>query len=250
MTDTSGTPEPAERLRKIAQTIRSLQDLRVSLGERVKLGGGLIIDALDCGAFAGSQHVELRRFVLTYSQDHGHGSAWAEMRLQLRRGRELPLGQELGPHQRLEQTFKEDCTIIAGAIEAEVEAIRVKAEQESAAKPQSWRQWTRERTAREVEEYVTQRKQQYNDLVPKCLAGNKDASKKFQSMFGPTAIAKKIGRGCTRQAVSRTAVYKECLQPLFKKPPRTPKAWKPPEVDDSKYGDTIAGMYRAVEESD
>ena len=102
--------------------------------------------------------------------------------------------------------------------------------------------WTRKRTEREVDGYLSQRDPQYDRLIPLVLEGQAEAITEFRSAFGPTAIAKAIGDGCYRKAVENTPTYKEKIKPVLSG--KTPKGWSPPATSESDFDDDISNMRR------
>lgn len=102
--------------------------------------------------------------------------------------------------------------------------------------------WPVTRTQPEVARYLSERKAKYDELVPQCLRGAKEAHKEFKKFFGSTAIARALADGCYAQAVCNTQTYKEQIQPVLHS--RPPRDWKPVDQGDSPFADDIANMRR------
>ncbi|MBN2584565.1 MAG: hypothetical protein JXL80_15995 [Planctomycetes bacterium] len=108
--------------------------------------------------------------------------------------------------------------------------------------------WPVPRTQPEVARYLSERKAKYDELVPRCLRGDKEAHKEFKRFFGPSAIARALGDGCYGQAVSNTRTYTEQIQPVIQS--RPPAGWKPAAQDDAPFADEIANMRRQTMDSE
>jgi hypothetical protein len=76
-----------------------------------------------------------------------------------------------------------------------------------------------------VRGYLQRRKEDLERLVPLILMGDEDAERELRATFGPAAIGAELG--CSRQAVSKTSIYKQQIKPLLGKPPRAPLGWRP-----------------------
>ncbi|NQU74994.1 MAG: hypothetical protein HQ546_01610, partial [Planctomycetes bacterium] len=105
-------------------------------------------------------------------------------------------------------------------------------ESNSGNKPKRHGLWSVERTQPEVARYLSEQLVKYNELVPRCLAGDPPAIIQFRDTFGPTAIANAIGDGCKKQNVVKTQTYKDKIKPVLIG--RPPKDWRPPARDDSE----------------
>jgi hypothetical protein len=102
--------------------------------------------------------------------------------------------------------------------------------------------WPVTRTQPEVARYLSERQAKYDELVPRCLRGDKEAHKAFKKFFGPAAIARALGDDCYAQAVCNTQTYQEQIQPVLHS--RPPRDWKPVEQDNAPFADDIANMRR------
>jgi len=91
-------------------------------------------------------------------------------------------------------------------------------------------------TDEKVAEYLKKHKKEHQDLVQQCLNRVSGASRKFQDMFGPTAIARAVGMEGKKQSVHKCPTYKLQIRPVMETPPRPPRGWKPPEVINKKFG--------------
>jgi len=139
--------------------------------------------------------------------------------------------------QRRARDVVEHLKIIAASVAAETPSPA-----KDANKTKKRGRWPETRTQPEVARYLSERKPEYNRLVPLCLQGDKKAHKEFNKFFGPTAIARDLGDDCRAQNVSKTETYKKQIKPVIHS--RPPEGWEPAEQDDAPFADDIANMRR------
>jgi hypothetical protein len=102
--------------------------------------------------------------------------------------------------------------------------------------------WTAARADATVAGYLKGRKARYMELLPRCLAGEKDALQEFGEVFGPTAIASAVGDGLSRGTVAKTPTYTHLLQPVLNG--KQPQGLDLPAGNDGTINDILANMRR------
>ncbi len=102
--------------------------------------------------------------------------------------------------------------------------------------------WTAARTDATVAGYLKGRKVRYMELLPRCLAGEKEALREFGEVFGPKAVADTIGDGLSRGAVAKTPTYMRLLQPVLNG--KQPEGLDLPVGQDGPINDILANMRR------
>jgi hypothetical protein len=102
--------------------------------------------------------------------------------------------------------------------------------------------WTAARGDATVAGYLKGRKAKYMELLPRCLAGEKDALREFAEVFGPKAIADTTGNGLSRGVVAKTPTYTRLLQPVLNG--KQPQGLDLPVGQDGPINDILANMRR------
>jgi hypothetical protein len=109
----SNKTSSADRLRQIADEIRGLPEAMASIpGNIADVGGALVAEAIDLGAFDGPEHVRLRLLVRRAREsypDHWHGAAFSEAMTCLAPG---------VPWNAMWNASESVCELIAGAVVA------------------------------------------------------------------------------------------------------------------------------------
>lgn len=102
--------------------------------------------------------------------------------------------------------------------------------------------WTAARADATVAGYLKGRKAKYMEMLPRCLAGEKEALREFGEVFGPKTIAGTIGHGLSRGVVAKTPTYMRLLQPVLNG--KQPQGLDLPAGDDGTINDILASMRR------
>ncbi len=102
--------------------------------------------------------------------------------------------------------------------------------------------WTASKAEMAVEQFLKARKPLYMELLPRCVANEKEALAKFQAEFGPSAIAAKIGDGLRKGTVGKTPTYVKMIKPVISG--KQPEGIDLPTGDDGTLNDILTNMRR------
>jgi hypothetical protein len=100
--------------------------------------------------------------------------------------------------------------------------------------------WTASKAEMAVEQFLKARKPLYMELLPMCVANEKEARAKFQAEFGPSAIAAKIGDGLLKGTVGKTPTYVKMIKPVISG--KQPEGIDLPTGDDGTINDICRNM--------
>jgi len=102
--------------------------------------------------------------------------------------------------------------------------------------------WTAARVDVKIGEYIKNRTPLYKELWPRCVAGEKEALIQFRAVFGPSAIAAKLGGGLRKGTVGKAPTYIRLIKPVLNG--KQPVGVELPDDDDGTCNDIIANMRR------